>query len=66
MVPCLAVGEGAEGSVVIFTVVKGALAAMGSVVVVSTAAGAKGARESRAAGDVVAEAGEVMETGEVV
>jgi len=47
-------------------VVKGALAAMGSVVVVSTAAGAKGARESRAAGDVVAEAGEVMETGEVV
>jgi hypothetical protein len=45
MVPCLAAGEGAEGSVVIFTVVEGTLAAMGIVVVVSAAAGAKGAGE---------------------
>ena len=60
MVPCLAAGEGAEGSVVIFTVVEGTLAAMGIVVVVSAAAGAKGAGEARA------EAGEAVEVGEVV
>jgi len=66
MVPCLAAGEGAEGSIVIFTVVEGTLAAMGIVMVVSAAAGTKGAGEARAAREVVAEAGEVMEAGEVV
>jgi hypothetical protein len=35
MVPCLAAGEGAEGSVEIIAVVEGTLAAMGIVVVVS-------------------------------
>jgi hypothetical protein len=66
MVPCLAAGEGAEGSVVIFTVVEGTFAAMRIVMVVSAAAGAKGAAEARAAGEVVAEAGEVVEAGEDV
>jgi len=64
MVPCLAAGEGAEGSVVIFTVVEGTLAAMGIVVVVSAAAGAKGAREARGAGEVI-EVGEAVEAGDV-
>jgi hypothetical protein len=36
-------GEGAEGSVVIFTVVEGNIAAKGIVVVVWAAVGAKGA-----------------------
>jgi len=54
------VGDGAEGSVVIIALVEGTSAAMGIVVVVSAAAGAKGAGEARA------EAGEVVETGEVV
>jgi len=60
MVHCPAVGDGAEGSVVIIALVEGTSAAMGIVVVVSAAAGAKGAGEARA------EAGEVVETGEVV
>jgi len=73
MLPCLAAGEGAEGSVVIIAVVEGTLAAMGIVVVVSAAAGAKGAGEAIEVGDVV-EAGDVaravglieyMEAGEV-
>ena len=60
MVPCLATGEGAEGSVVIIAVVEGTLAAMGIVVVVSAAAGAKGAGEARAEAEEVVEAGEVV------
>jgi len=60
MVPGLAAGKGAELSVVIIAVVKGSLAAMGIVVVVSAAAGAKGAGEARA------QAGEVVEAGDVV
>jgi hypothetical protein len=43
MVHSLAVGEGEEGSVIVITVVEGTLAAMGIVVVVSAAVGAKGA-----------------------
>jgi len=46
---------------VIFTVVEGTFAAMGIVVVVSAAAGPKGAGEASAAGEVVAEAGKVVE-----
>jgi len=60
MVPCLAAGEGAEASVVIIAVVEATLAAMGIVVVVSAAAGAKRAGEARA------EAGNVVEAAEVV
>jgi len=60
MVLCLAAGEGGEESVVIIAVVEGTLAAMGIVVVVLAAAGAKGAGEARA------EAGEVVEAGEVM
>jgi len=59
MVPCLAPGEGAEGSVVIIAVVEGTSTAMGVVVVVSAAAGAKGTGEARA------KAGEVVEAGDV-
>jgi hypothetical protein len=55
MVPSLAVGEGVQGSVVIFTVVEETLAAMIIVVVVSAAAGAN------AAGDARSDAGEVVE-----
>ena len=60
MVPGLATREEAEESVVIIAVFEGTLAAVAIVVVVSAAAGAKGAGEARA------EAGEVMEAGEVV
>jgi len=66
MVPCLAVEQGAEGRIVIFTVVEETLAAMGIDMVVSAAVGAKGTREARAAGEVVAEAGEVVEVREVM
>jgi len=59
MVSSLAAGEGAEGRVVIITVVEGTLAAMGIVVVVLAAVGAKGAGEARAAGDT-RRAGEVV------
>jgi len=41
-------------------VVEGTLAAMGIVVVVSAAAGAKGAGEARAEAEEVVEAGEVV------
>jgi hypothetical protein len=60
MVPCLAAGEGAEGSLVIFTVVEGTLAAMGIDVVVWAAAGAKGGREARGVGEAI-EVGDTME-----
>jgi hypothetical protein len=57
---CLATGEGAIGSVVIITVAEGIFAAMGIVVVVSAVDGVKGAEEAKA------EAGEVVEPGDVV
>jgi len=57
MVRCLAAGDGAEGNVVIIAMVEGTLAVMGIIVVVSAAAGAKGAREARA------EVGEDVEAG---
>ena len=60
MVLCLAAGEGAERRVAIFAVVEGTFAAMGIVVVVSAAVGGKGAGEARA------QAGEVVEAGEVL
>jgi hypothetical protein len=53
-------GERAKGSVVIFAVVEGTIAAMGIVVVVSAALGAKGEGEARG------EAGEVMEAGGIM
>jgi len=53
-------------NVMIFTVLKATLAALGIVAVVSAAAGAQGARDTIAASDVVAQDGEVMETKEVV
>jgi len=65
MVPCLAAGEGAEGSVVTITVVEGNLAAMGIVVVVSAAAGAAGAGEARAEAGEVVEAGDGVEAGDI-
>jgi len=60
MIPCLAAGEGAVRSVVIIAVVEGTLAAMRIVVVFSAAAGAK------RAGDDRAQAGELIQAGEVV
>ena len=66
IVPCLAAGEGAEGSIKIVTVVEGTSAAMEIVVIVSAAAGANWAGDGRAAREVVAEAGEVVEAGEVL
>jgi len=66
MVLGLAAGEEAEESVVLITVVEGSLAAMGIFLVVSAPAGAMGAGEHRAAGEVVAEARKVMQAGEVV
>jgi len=60
MVHFPAAGEGAKGGVVIITMVEGTLAAMGIVLVLLAAVGAKGAAEARV------DAGEVMEAGEVV
>jgi hypothetical protein len=64
MAPVIATGNGAEGSVVIFTVFEGTLAAMGIVVVVSAAEGAKGAREARGPGEAI-EVGDAVEAGAV-
>jgi hypothetical protein len=60
MVPCLSGGEGADSSEVIIAVVERTLAAMGTVVVVSAAAGADGP------GEAMAQAGQVVEAGEDV
>jgi hypothetical protein len=65
MVPCLTAGERAKGSGVIVAMVEGTLAAMGIVVVVSPAAGAKGAREARGAGEAI-EVGDAVQAREVV